>query len=300
LLGFTLQASAQSESTENTKEKEEVEKESKLDKGVNAIKGLFKRKKKNKREDSDNDSEEARQEKNSTDILNKMLGGKGNIEVKPVYNFNSNFAMRMQGYKKNGKVESDVLMRYYNSADPDYMAMEIEGDEKGETPPSKVIFDGSQQAMITFVEDVKQAIAIKMPNVEDYEQAQQQEENPEDAMKGVEITRTGRTKDILGYTCTETIMENDDMKNVSWTTKEVKISQFKAFAGVFMQKKEEKSKFMAMPMEFTMEMESVDKNTGEKTTMTVTEINENQESTITTSGYQIMDMSGMMKGGKKD
>jgi len=47
-------------------------------------------------------------------------------------------------------------------------------------------------------------------------------------------------------------------------------------------------------------MESTDKKTGEKTKMTVTEINENQSSTIDTSGYNVMDMSRLMKGQEKN
>jgi len=209
----------------------------------------------------------------------------------------------MQTYKKNGKQNADVFMRYYNSADPNYMAMEMmeaTKDSKSKNTEAKIIFDGSQKAMITLMEENKQAVAMKMPNVENYEQAQQQEQNPEEAMKDVKITRTGRTKNILGYTCYETIMENDDMKAVSWTTKDVKISQFKAFAGMFAQSKKEQNQLMAMPTEFTMEMESTDKKTGEKTKMTVTEINENQSSTIDTSGYNVMDMSRLMKGQEKN
>ncbi|WP_375558715.1 hypothetical protein ACE193_13285 [Bernardetia sp. OM2101] len=307
-----FEANAQNKTVEKTKNKAKNKTnnridnkiDNKLDEGLDAIEGLFKRKKKKKKKDEEentddnsNQSSETEQENEGVDFLNKMLGGEGNIEVKSSYNFNSNFVMRMKTYKKNGKEDGDMFMRYYNSADPNYMAMEVvEGTKDGETkkPQSTVIVDGSQQAMITLMEESKQAIAMKMPNAEDYEQTQEQ--NPEEAMKDVKITRTGRTKNILGYTCSEVIMENDDMKSVSWTTKDVKISQFKAFAGMFVQDKEKKNQVMAMSDEFTMEMESTDKKTGEKTIMTVTEINENQNSTINTEGYKVMDMSGLMKG----
>ncbi|WP_338760040.1 hypothetical protein WAF17_12835 [Bernardetia sp. ABR2-2B] len=318
----TLEAMAQNQTVERTKQKAKNKTNNridnkidrKLDEGLDAIEGLFKRKKKKKKKeeenndtDSDNNSNQSTQvqEQNAdTGFLDNLLGG-GNgekIDIKSSYNFNSNFMMHTQMYKKNGKKDGDMFMRYYNSADPNYMAMEmIEATKDGESkaPQAKIIVDGAQQAMITIMEDQNQAVAMKIPNIEDYEQAQEQEQNPEEAMKDLKITRTGRTKNILGYTCSETIMENDEMKATSWTTKQVKISQFKAFAGMFMQDKKEKNQLMAVPLEFTMEMESVNKETGEKMKMVVTEINENQNSSIDMNGYKVMDMSGLMNMGNK-
>ncbi|WP_338815096.1 hypothetical protein V9L05_08260 [Bernardetia sp. Wsw4-3y2] len=315
----TLEAMAQNQTVEKTKEKAKNKTnnridnkiDNKLDEGLDAIEGLFKRKKKKKKKEeekndnnSENNSNQSTETQNNTGsgFLDNLLGG-GNgekIDIKSSYNFNSNFVMRMQMYKKNGKEDGDMFIRYYNSADPNYMAMEVmesTKDGKIKSLESKVIVDGSQQAMITIMEDQKQAIAMKMPNIENYEQAQEQEQNPDQAMKDVKITRTGRTKNILGYTCSETIMESNDMKATSWTTKQVKLSQFKAFAGMMIQNKKDKNQLMAVPLEFTMEMESIDKKTGEKTKMTVTEVNENQNSTIDMSSYKVMDMSGLMKGG---
>lgn len=318
-IAFSIQATAQNNTIERTKERAKQKTnnridnkiDNKIDEGLDAIEGLFKRKKKKKKKNDDDDnientsdnSSSENQENDGTEFLNKMLGGSGNIEIKSSYSFNSNFTMHTEMYKKNGKKDGDMFMRYYNSADPNYMAMEMleaTSEEKTEKIHSKIIVDGSQQAMITLMEENKQAVAMKIPNVENYEQAQDQEQNAEEAMKGVKITRTGRTKNILGYTCSETIMETDDMKAISWTTKQVQLSQFKAFAGMFLQNKKEKNQLMAIPMEFTMEIESTDKKTGEKVKMTVTEINENQNSSINMSNYKVMDMSGLMKGGQNN
>ncbi len=286
--------------------------DNKLDEGLDAIEGLFKRKKKNKKEENEEDtsqnnsnqSTENSENNASAGFLEGLLGGGSGekLTIKPSYDFNSNFMMRMQTYKQNGKQEGDVFMRYYNSADPSFMAMEVmEATKEGKVKSleSKIIVDGSQGAMITIMEDQKQAVAMKMPNVEKYQQAQEQEVSPEEAMENVKITRTGRTKNILGYTCSETIMETDEMKAISWTTKQVNLSQFKAFAGMFMQDKKEKNQLMAMPTEFAMEMESTDKKTGETMKMLVTEVNENQNTTIDMSGYKVMDMSGLMNLGEK-
>lgn len=320
-IAFSIQATAQNKTVERTKERAKQKTnnridrkiDNKIDEGLDAIEGLFKRKKKKKKKNSNNDentenssdnsSSTTTQENEGTDFLNKMLGGGGNIDIKSSYNFNSNFTMHTEMYQKNGKKEGDMLIRYYNSSDPNYMGMEMmeaKSDGKTEKVQSKIIVDGAQQAMITLMEDSKQAVAMKIPNVEDYAQAEEQEQNPEDAMKDVKITRTGRTKNILGYTCHETIMETNEIKATSWTTKQVEISQFKAFAGMFIQNKKDKNQLMAMPMEFIMEMESTDKKTGEKVKMTVTEINKNQNSSINMSEYKVMDMSGLMKGGQND
>lgn len=319
LIGFSLQASAQSDPVERTKERAKNKTnnridnkvDQKIDEGLDAIEGLFKRKKKKSKKEDNNDNESEdnsdqsteTQTNNASGFLEGMLGGKGNTEVKAAYNFNSNFVMHMQTYKKNGKEEGNVSMRYYNSADPNYMAMEVmEVKQEGESqnPQSTIIVDGSQQAMITLMKETKQAVVMKMPNAQDYEQAQEQEQSPDEAMKNFKITRTGRTKNILGYTCYETIIESDEIKAVSWTTKQVKLSQFKAFAGMFIQEKEKKKQVMAIPNEFTMEMESTDKKTGEKTKMTVTEVNENQNTTISTSGYKVMDVSGLIQGNNQN
>lgn len=319
-IAVSFQVAAQNNTVERSKERAKQKTnnridnkiDNKIDEGLDAIEGIFKRKKKKKKDEdenentdnsSENQSSETAEQNEGTDFLNKMLGGGGNIDIKSSYSFNSNFTMHTEMYKKNGKKDGDLFIRYYNATDPNYMAMEmLQATSEGKTEKiqSKVIVDGSQQTMITIMEETGQAVAMKIPNVEDYEQAQEQEKSPEEAMKDVKVTRTGRTKNILGYTCYETIMETEDMKAISWTTKQVEISQFKAFAGMFIQNKKDKNQLMAMPMEFTMEMESTDKKTGEKTKMTVTEINTNQNSTIDMSKYKVMDMSGLMKGGQND
>ncbi|PIY10175.1 MAG: hypothetical protein COZ18_06540 [Flexibacter sp. CG_4_10_14_3_um_filter_32_15] len=108
LLGFTVQANAQTDPVERTKQKAKNKTnnridnkiDNKLDEGLDALEGLFKRKKKKKKKkeeeekednNSDNNSNQStqtRSENDGTGFLNKMLGGEGNIEVKSSYTFN--------------------------------------------------------------------------------------------------------------------------------------------------------------------------------------------------------------------
>lgn len=308
LVGFSLQASAQSDPVERTKERAKNKTnnridnkvDQKIDEGLDAIEGLFKRKKKkSKKEDNNENTEENQNEEtqNNTDqeasnVLGNIFGGKA--EVRPVYNFDGNFVMRMEGYKSNGKKESDSYTRYFNAKEPDVMALQMMKTEKNGTMGQAMgmsIFDAKNQTVVSITDD-KQAFAMKMPNLEDFNNAQEQETNqtPNTDMK---ITRTGKTKNILGYTCYETIMENKDMKAIAWTTKDVPLSQFKAFAGLMAQKKDAQQKMYALPLEFLMEMESTDKKTGEKMKMTVVELNLNTKTTLTMSDYKMMTMPNL-------
>lgn len=310
LVGFSLQVKAQSDPIERTKERAKNKTnnridnkvDQKIDEGLDAIEGLFKRKKKKKQKDNDNKNEEeenANEEtQNNTDagasnVLENLFGGKA--EVRPVYNFDGNFVMRMESYKKNGKKEGDSYTRYFNAKEPDIMALQMMKTEKngamGESMGTS-IFDAKNQTVVSITDDNKQAFAMKMPNLEDFNEAKDQEtkQKPDTDMK---ITRTGKTKKILGYTCYETIMENNEMKAISWTAKDVPLSQFKAFAGLMAQNKNAQQKMYALPFEFLMEMESTDKKSGEKLKMTVVELNIDKQSSIQMSDYKLMEMPNL-------
>lgn len=92
-----------------------------------------------------------------------------------------------------------------------------------------MIFDSKNKVMITLVEASKMAMVMSSDKMNAYAQNQPTDKD----QKNYKITRTGKTKVILGYTCEEVIAESDDSKSVIWIAKNTGINISESFANYF-------------------------------------------------------------------
>ena len=107
------------------------------------------------------------------------------------------------------------------------------------------------------------------------------------------LQRTGNSKRIAGYKCDEYIYDDEESHAVLWMTDELPPE---LWANMF-----SANTYTAASVGyyggFVMEMDSKEKNSQERTTMLVKEVNRDKNESISTSGYQFMsfDNSQMMQ-----
>jgi len=237
--------------------------------------------------------------------MNALMGSmgisSGEVNTKPVYEFDGLIEMEITNYEKDDPVENTTYTTYVDSKSLDYgMAF----NEPGSADKSFIIFDTENDLMLTLAESdgEKTGFAISFtPEQAEAIAEEMEEEDTEETVTSVEeVTdpyaayRTGKTKKILGYKCDEYRIEEEDQDEVvtMWITqdlsKDIKKSYLRnsTFTGMFMYAYYTNG----MVMEYILEDTADDT----RTVMTVTDIDLNRKNSVSTQGYTIMNMAGMM------
>lgn len=233
--------------------------------------------------------------------MNALMGAMGistgTANVKPLYEFDGFVEMTITNYEK-GKAEDEsvVYKTYTDSKSLDYG---MEFTEEGDDGMSIIIFDAENGVMLTLADsdgektgfaiafnaEQNEAIAENAEDAEDYD--------PDEYTDPYSTYKTGKTKKILGYSCDEYRIENEEDDDVitMWITNDLNKDMKKtylqnsAFTGLFMYAYAADGAVM----EYIIENKSND----DKTVMTVTDIDLNKRNTISTSGYTIMNMGAV-------
>jgi hypothetical protein len=223
----------------------------------------------------------------SNEATMKAFGLTDNVAHDTKYDFDAYIQMEISDYKKNGKLDDQVVYdNYMHKQDADYAMEFIDGDDK-----TTMIFDTKNSAMLilTDADGEKTGFATTIDpealagQVEDYEGYEE-----ENDVVPPNIKKTGKTKTILGYKCDEYLMEDEESEVHMWISEKL---------GKEMQKEwmNNQQTFGAMFTQayslngMTLEYEMIEKN-GEKSIMQVTKIDLNHSHKISTDGYAIMSM----------
>jgi hypothetical protein len=280
----------------------------KMDQGLDAIEGIFK--KKSKKDDSseesqkDNSAEDFNGESESKEVQESRGGSNppsgngmfsGMFEAakwKDNYTFNLVSKVHMTTTSKKGKVEeSDMTMK----VGKDCMAMVVEDPEQKEVPPM-VLFDYENHSMITLMEDKGEKSGMAMAMNEE-QIARITEETLDEEMDDVVITKTGKTKSILGHTSYQYTYKSEDGVGEMWMAEDVKMAMGDIFGVMTMSNKKAKLP-ENYPQGYLMEMTSTDTDKGDVLHYLVTSLDEDANERISTSDYNVMDPMSMMKSGQ--
>ena len=243
-------------------------------------------------EKAEEEAEEEAESQGNEAIMNAM-GFSGNVDHEDVYHFDAYIQMELTTYKKNGKLDDQVLYdNYLHKEDADY-AMEF----KDRDATSTIVFDTKNSAMLILSESDGNktgfATTIDSEALAD-EIAEYEEEKDPDSYKAV---KTGKTKVILGYSCDEYLVEEDGTEVHMWVSEKLGKEMRKewmrnqqTFGGLFVH---------AHAMNgMVLEYDVVDAD-GAKSVMQVTKIDLNHSHKVNTNGYTIMSMR-MQDGGEQD
>jgi hypothetical protein len=261
-----------------------------IDESLDKIEDLFKRKKSD--DDDDSDSSDDSKHENSpppSDSHSPQNDGQpaempfpmGNfggeeVEVEDQYNFQHSIDMKIDLYDKKGKLEQTMDYTYFLSDDGSLFGME--GGAQGMT--MKVVYELESHRMISMTNSsgTKMGFVMDASNTADVE----------DTDAEPTFRKTGQEREILGRDCEEWVSDEDGYHYQVWITKDNRLAFSHAFSEMSKASKSSGSGYANYPEGFLMEMISTDQKSGEKTVMTVTKINEDQASSITTEGYQFM------------
>ena len=278
---------------------------------TNAQFGKLKKRVQNKLEQKANQKINQKIDKEIDKAIDPILEGKSkkgeNGNESPNYDFSK---MGYETYDLSGsydyqfKIDWEVTtekgdpmeMSQMLSDDGKHFAMEIQSQKRKKNETGIIIYDMEQSEIIILVEAEKQAIITTSINAEEVIEETYEEE------KDFNFTKTGKKKQILGYTCERYTYSSEDGKGEVWITKDLKYSNYDFYK--FMQQNSKRKEKQSMPVSwekvkdgFALESINIDKD-GNKVTMLAKNIDENANIKINVDGYKAMKVTGMPQMGK--
>lgn len=236
-------------------------------------------------------------EKESSDKMSEMLEGMmQSAPTESEYAFTGFMVMEVTSTDKKGKSDTPTRINYLLGDNVEFMGMSF-ADPKSPKQKTTTIMDTKNQAMVMLLdnEGQKSSMAMKL-NYDKIQEMVDEEASEQITDPGYEITKTGKTKDILGYTCEEYLVKSEDGEGRYWVT-ENPINGFSMFSPqsnpMISNKTMERydSFFTQAPKGTFLEMIFTSKD-GEITDMKVVEIELNSPQKFKMSEYPNM-MSGM-------
>lgn len=257
-----------------------------LDDGFDAIEGLFKKKSKNNKKDAadEPEMETSNTEQDNTEVaaddagpgvdMSALFGSSEPLPEK--YEFDHRVKLKMTNTDKKDQqvMYMDML---FSKTEPIIGMQNVEIEGEKEQADVNMIIDLDTRKMVTLTnsEGTKMAMTINMDAAKFKDSEDEQE---------VKFTKTGKTKEILGYTCEEYTYDSKDASGNFWVTDEVDLNMDDAF---FMMAKNKKTvRPSQYPEGFFMEMNSSSKDGKTTTKMEVTEFEKDSNTTISTAGYK--------------
>ena len=214
------------------------------------------------------------------------LGLTDNVAHETDYSFDAYIQMEITSYKKNGKLDDQVVYdNYLHKKDADYAMVFKDKDDQ-----STIIFDTKNSAMLILTDSdgEKTGFATTIDPEAMAERVEAYVDEEETDMDSYKPMKTGKTKVILGYNCDEYLVEDEETEVHMWISEKLG--------------KEMRKEWMSNQQTFgtmfthayalngmVLEYDVYDKN-GEKSIMQVTKIDMNHSHSVSTSGYAIISM----------
>jgi len=214
------------------------------------------------------------------------LGLTGNVEYESSYSFDAYIQMEITNYKKNGKLDDQVLYdNYLHKKDADYAMVFKEKNDQ-----STIIFDTKNSAMLILTDSdgEKTGFATAFDPEAIAEKAEAYVEDEEYDMDSYKPIKTGKTKNILGYSCDEYLVEDEETEIHMWVSEKLG----KEMRKEWMRNQQTFGTMFAQAYYLNgmvLEYEVMEEN-GEKSIMQVKKIDMNHSHSVSTGGYAIMSM----------
>ncbi|MCS5489685.1 DUF4412 domain-containing protein [Algoriphagus limi] len=172
-------------------------------------------------EESVSKSANDKTEEETNKMLEGMMGALGEpADVEESYAFKGFMILEITSTNSRGKSEDPVRMKSYLSENPDFSGIEIQ-DPDQENMKTLLIMDLKNQATVLLMDDGERKSSMAIGS--DFDKIQEQVDlNSEDESSPdqIKITKTGNTKEILGYRCEEYEIEQADGKGTYWVSEE--------------------------------------------------------------------------------
>lgn len=146
-----------------------------------------------------------------------LLGGiMDPADTEEMYEFSGYMVVEIISTDKKGKASEPSKMNYLMGSEKAFMGMSF-SEPKNPENTTTTIMDTKNHAMVILMENKGDKTSMAL-NV-NYDEIQGEVDNVADQeMNKATITKTGRTKKILGYDCSEFEVKTDDGSGVYWVT----------------------------------------------------------------------------------
>ncbi len=215
-----------------------------------------------------------------------------NVEINEDYSFNHAVRIQVDTYKKNGKLDETVFIVNHSNHEESYIGTSIEDKKNKQSEDMFIINDFANKALIMLMnsdgEKMRLAYSLQADEeaIQEMEEAYEELPSSEKEPELMEFTTIG-TKDILGHPCKGYRQENEETISEVWLAHEDVFGMENMFGAKGMNNAEYNEEMIAAgyPQGSIMEWTSIDKDSKEKTTLTVVEISDNIEVKYDMSEY---------------
>lgn len=215
--------------------------------------------------------------KNMSSMLQQIQESQNNVKYDKSYTFNLHSKVKSD-ITSNGKTESNII-GFYSSEQASMMKPESSNTKHSED--ISIIFDNKNKTIITIDEQEKSGMAMSLDGIGNIMKqfgSMYQKEDAEQEKPNYSITKTGKTKTILGYSCSEyLIISNDKDENTEssvWVSKDTKIIHYNIMNALGKDMIEKSNTYKNQLNGAVLEMHSKNLKTGNTYDMTVIELNQ--------------------------
>lgn len=271
----------------------------KIDEGLDKVEESME--KNDESDDSGNDNESGTsREAKTQQRMQGLLKGMG-ISGEPVpvadnYSFDHLIQMHIESTEKGGKKTSDGEFITHLNPKSKSMAYEVVSGDVAQPGQGMFIIDAENGAMIILNEEKGEKTglvygigAFFQSMGETYEEEETLEETPEMYLANPNVEKTGRTKTIAGYKCEEYVYSDEESKSNIWITQDLKMNTQDFFSTLFKTSLYSRG----FPWGYMMEATTVDKSSGDTSTMTVTKVDTNSNKKFSLSDYKVTNLGSI-------
>ncbi len=251
-------------------------------------------------EDDDNPSKKS-QEARDQERLHKIMEGIGMsgepVPIADEYLFDTKIQMHIESYKGNGDLDNEGdFITYINPGNKNFAYEFISGDF-GKKGKGTFIMDFKNKTMIILSDDKgkKTGIVYGMDLNLDQSWDEAYKNLDEEDVKNINMNpylkKTGRTKSISGYKCTEYKYDNpeENVESSFWVSKDADFKTRDYMSAIF----KSAAYSRGMPWGFIMESEAINTETKERSIMKVTELDDSANKEFDLGTYQVTNLGSM-------
>ncbi|HEY1033147.1 MAG TPA: DUF4412 domain-containing protein [Flavipsychrobacter sp.] len=161
--------------------------------------------------------------------LSDMMNGK----TESSYSFPISINMHVTSYKDGEKKDESDILYYLNGSQKYFGFKPVDEKKKKKKDEMFMIYDNKNNSMITLNDDEKTGMAININSFMSADaQARRGQGYDNGPISDVKCNKTGKTKTILGYTCSEYVCidEERNRKTEVWVTTKLNIDISQSFA----------------------------------------------------------------------
>jgi len=243
-------------------------------------------------------SDEKDSKKADTAKNTEVSEGVSDFQNQDEYKFDTRFDVKIEEFDKSGKLKNANEMTMLVKDGTQNLAVLIEQEGIN----TEMVFDVENENIITLMNTGGQKMAtttsLKRGQLEQ-KMTDNMDADNDDMGEMPKFTKTGATKTISGYSCDEYKVENIDEKDGStmtyWLTDEAEIDWVRSMSNMSGLNKQmaDVSFETGYPEDGSIIQMVVTEKNGNYTTLTVTDIEQDQDITISTKGYTFMNMGNM-------